>query len=63
METASEMFGELLEVWKGIFEVIKEIVPKALKFVLWVLCGIIILPCVYIAGNLFPKWTDWGETF
>ena len=57
------MFGELLEVWKGIFEVIKEIVPKALKFVLWVLCGIIILPCVYIAGNLFPKWTDWGETF
>jgi hypothetical protein len=61
MELASSMFKELLNVWKAMFEVLAEIVPKAFKFLIWVLLGIIILPCVYIAGNWFPKWTDWGE--
>jgi hypothetical protein len=36
---------------------------KAIHFVLWVLLGIVVLPCVFIAGNIFPKWSEWGEEF
>jgi hypothetical protein len=56
-----ELFGALWEVWKEMWGIFISIAPKALSFILWVLCGLIILPCVFIAGNFFNKWTDWGE--
>lgn len=38
-------------------------VMKIISFILWALVGIIVLPCVFIAGNIFPMWSDWGEEF
>jgi len=43
------------------FGILLEIIPKAFSFVFWVLCGIIVLPCVFIAGILYPLWVKWGE--
>lgn len=56
--------GLLQNLWSLWIEMIKLLFKFALKFfifLLWVLVGIIVLPCVFIAGNLYPKWTDWGE--
>jgi len=53
------IFKTLGEILLGILSVI----PKILSFVLWVLCAIIILPCVFIANNLYPLWITWGEDF
>lgn len=36
---------------------------KAISIILWVAVGAIILPCVFVAGHIFPKWTEWGEKF
>jgi len=36
---------------------------KACAVTLWALCGIILLPCVFIAGTIFPVWVEWGEDF
>ena len=37
--------------------------PKAVLFVLWVACAFFILPCVFVAGTIYPAWTEWGEGF
>ncbi len=39
------------------------IIIKVIKFILWLLAGIVILPCVYVSGVIFPKWEKWGEKF
>lgn len=62
-ETVSELFLALWEVWKEMASAFFGMVPTALHFILWVISGIIILPCVFIAGNLYPKWMEWGEDF
>ena len=36
---------------------------KAIKFVIWGLLAIIILPCVFVAGTIYPVWVEWGEDF
>jgi hypothetical protein len=61
MESITGLFGALMDVWKEMFALAAEVIPKAFFFLLWVACGIIILPCVYISAILFPMWTDWGE--
>jgi hypothetical protein len=61
METVTELFSALWEVWKEMFKILKEWLPRAFFFILWIFCGIIILPCVFVAGSLYPKWTEWGE--
>lgn len=33
---------------------------KFLSFILWIIAGIFILPCVFIAGA-FEKWASWGQ--
>lgn len=55
-----EMAKSLWEVWTEMFGVLMGALPRLLSLVLWILSGIIILPCVYVAGNLYPAWTDWG---
>ena len=35
--------------------------PKAVLFLIWVACAFLILPCVFIAGTLYPAWSEWGE--
>lgn len=44
-----------------IFSAFWSIIPKAFMFLLWVLLAIVILPCVYIAAEIYPKWVEWGE--
>jgi len=36
---------------------------KILRLVLWLLVGLVILPCVFVAGVLYPVWQEWGEGF
>jgi hypothetical protein len=60
-EAITNIFSTLFEVWKEMFSAFWDMIPKMLNFVLWILAGIIILPCVYVAGTLFPMWTEWGE--
>jgi len=47
-----EMMGALLTV-----------LPKIISFILWVLVALIVLPSVFIAGNVYEKWVEWGESF
>jgi len=61
METIGEIFSKLFDVWKEMFSTIWEILPRALSFFFWVLVAIVILPCVFVAGNIYPKWVEWGE--
>lgn len=63
IEALSSLFGTLWEIWKEMASAIFDIIPAAIHFILWALAGIIILPCVFIAGNLYPKWMEWGEDF
>jgi hypothetical protein len=62
-EAVSTLFSTLWEVWKEMASIVWSIIPKILHFSLWAICGVIILPCVYIAGNLYPMWQEWGEDF
>jgi hypothetical protein len=63
--------GGLIEtIFTTLFDLVKEMLgaffavfPKILKFVIWVIGAIFILPCVFVAGNIYPKWVEWGEEF
>jgi len=61
METTSELGKHLWEIWTEMFKILFEFLLKAVVVLLWILCGVIILPCAFIAGNLYPKWTEWGD--
>ncbi|MEK7641586.1 MAG: hypothetical protein AAB365_01170 [Patescibacteria group bacterium] len=62
-ETISELFSALWEVWKEMFSALFGFLPKILGFILWALLGVIVLPCMFIAGTIYPKWVEWGEDF
>ncbi len=59
MEMISALFSLFGEMIGAFFSVL----PKIISFVLWVLVAIIVLPCVFIAGNIYPSWVEWGEDF
>ena len=60
METfASEVFEMLKEVVSGVFSVLS----KGILFLIWALLALIILPCVFVAGHIYPIWAEWGEEF
>lgn len=61
MEIVKELLSALWDIWMEMFNVLTDIIPKAINFILWVLSGLIILPCVFISGIFFPMWTEWGE--
>lgn len=63
MESIGDLFSELFSVWGEMFSGVWEVLPKIFFFFLWALSGLIILPAVFIAGNLYPLWSDWGEDF
>lgn len=53
-------FGSfLLDLIKQVLSV----VPKIVSFCLWVIAAVFILPCVFVAGALYPLWEKWGEDF
>ncbi|OHA16920.1 MAG: hypothetical protein A3C79_01155 [Candidatus Taylorbacteria bacterium RIFCSPHIGHO2_02_FULL_45_28] len=62
-ETFSGLFSVIWEICKEMASVFFGFIPMALHFIFWVLAGIVILPCVFVAGNLYPKWVEWGEDF
>lgn len=49
-----------------VLDLIKDIfsnVPKIINFALWVFAGVFVLPCVFMAGVIYPLWEKWGEDF
>ncbi len=61
MDSIFSVLGELFKVWKGMFDFALEYIPKILILILWIISGLFILPCVFVAGTFYPKWTDWGD--
>ena len=64
MET---FFLEVAEVAKTIFVevfgILWKVITKGLLFLIWALPALIILPCVFVAGHIYPLWVEWGEEF
>ncbi len=54
-----EIFKLVWEMLAAIFAVI----PTVLKFILWIFLAVIILPCVFVAGHIYPWWVELGEDF
>jgi len=46
-----------------VFETFKEVLGKVSFFVMWVVVGVLVLPCVYVATVYYPMWEKWGEDF
>jgi phage-related protein len=64
MESESPgIVSEFFEVLGEMFSAIWDVLPGIISFVLWVVAAFIILPCVFIAGTLYPAWMEWGEEF
>ncbi len=61
MEAITGLLQNLWSLWMEMIQVLFKFALKFFIFILWVLAGIIVLPCVFIAGTLYPKWTEWGE--
>ena len=61
MEMIGQIATELFNVWSEMWNIVKEILPRVVSFVLWILSAIIILPCVFVSGVIYPKWVEWGE--
>jgi hypothetical protein len=61
MEAVSDTIKGVGDMVKTIWDGFMEVAPKVLSFILWVLAAIIILPCVFVAGNIYPLWQEWGE--
>jgi hypothetical protein len=38
-------------------------VIKVIHVTLWAASAVIVLPCVFVAGVIYPKWVEWGEDF
>jgi len=61
MEMIKGLLGDLWGVWTEMFGHVKELAPKAFHLIVWILLGILILPCVYVSAIFYPMWTEWGE--
>lgn len=61
MEMIEQMASSLWDVWSEMWNMLMEVLPRAFYFILWILSAIFILPCVFVAGVLYPKWLDWSE--
>lgn len=65
-----ESAGMIETIFTSVFTLIGETVvailsalPRILGFILWVTAAVIILPCVFVASQLYPLWAEWGEDF
>ena len=60
METiGADAFEIVREILSGIWTV----AAKVTLFGVWALLALIILPCVFVAGHIYPLWQEWGEEF
>ena len=58
-----EFFGLFIDLIKEMWEAFIGVAPKAISFFFWILAAVFILPCVFVAGTIYPKWEKWGEDF
>ena len=58
-----EVFSTLWELTTEILSGVWSVVSKGLLFLLWASLALIILPCVFVAGHIYPVWSEWGEEF
>lgn len=58
-----EIFSAIFSLLGEMFGALIAVLPKVIKFVVWVLLAIVVLPCVFVAGNIYPWWVEWGEEF
>ena len=67
MEEGTHPFVEALmhvfNTFKEMFLAFLGVLPKAISLFLWVISAVFILPCVFVAGHIYPKWVEWGEDF
>lgn len=52
------------EIVDAMIELIQESIGFSIRFLnvlFWAIAGAFILPCVFIAGNVYPKWEKWAE--
>ena len=61
MEIFDDIFKMLYGMISEVFSGLGEILPKVFSFIFWFLAGILILPCVFVSAQLYPKWQKWGE--
>lgn len=63
----SDVLEEILGgIWALALEVLGlffSAIGTLLHFFLWLLAGVFILPCVFVAGTFYPMWEKWGEKF
>ncbi len=57
------IFSNLFNLIAMVIGAFFKALPKIIGFILWIIAAIIILPCVFVAGNIYPKWAEWGEEF
>ena len=57
------LVSEVVEMLKEVVSGLWTIVSKGLLFLIWALLALIILPCVFVAGHIYPVWSEWGEEF
>jgi hypothetical protein len=57
---------EVIEVIIGeIFKIVVGGISFSIKFfniILWAMVGALILPMVFVSGNLYPLWEKWAES-
>lgn len=56
-----EVFGMVID---GISLLFSEGIPflwKFLNIILWAMAGVILLPMVFVSGNIYPMWEKWAE--
>ena len=63
MQTIGGAFKALFAVWKEMAIEFILVIPKLIKVIVWFICGLFILPCIFIAGTLYPLWEEWGKEF
>ena len=55
--------SEVSEILREILSWVWKVASKVTLFAIWALLALIILPCVFVAGHIYPLWQEWGEEF
>ncbi len=63
MEEFENAFVGIMKLVGELLMSVLSVIPTVLKFVFWVLLAIFVLPCVWVAGTIYPLWVEWGEDF
>lgn len=63
MEALEAEIGHVFKVFSEMFSAFFGVLPKVFSLCMWVLTAVFVLPCVYVAAHIYPKWVEWGENF